>query len=150
MFHSDRDLLDMTNVTDEERMVSTGRLPIPGAVRAAIAEAHELFRDDSTGANAAHYPALAEVDPRLYGIAVAATNGELYSIGDAETSFTIMSIAKPFVLALVCEAVGTTVVRERVGVNATGYPFDSSIPIEIDRSISPIRWSMPGRWRPPA
>ena len=49
----------------------------------------------------------------------------MYAVGDAEVEFTIMSVAKPFVFALVCHVLGPEEVRERVGVNATGLPFNS-------------------------
>ncbi|MCP6756440.1 glutaminase, partial [Klebsiella pneumoniae] len=44
--------------------------------------------------------------------------------------FTIMSISKPFVFALVCDRLGTEEARGRLGVNATGLPFNSVIAIE--------------------
>ena len=49
----------------------------------------------------------------------------------ATTPFTIQSVAKPFQFALVCEALGHREVRERIGVNATGLPFDSVMAVEI-------------------
>src|SRR5690606_31887277 len=50
--------------------------------------------------------------------------------GDAAREFAIMSVSKPFVLALVCAAIGAEEVRDRVGVDATGRPFDSLEAIE--------------------
>ena len=41
-----------------------------------------------------------------------------------------MSVAKPFVFALACEALGAEEVRQKIGVNATGLPFDSLAPVE--------------------
>ena len=41
-----------------------------------------------------------------------------------------MSVSKPFVFALVCQALGVEEVRQRVGVNATGYAFNSLAGIE--------------------
>ena len=43
-----------------------------------------------------------------------------------------MSVSKPFVFALVCQALGPEAVRERIGVNPTGLPFDSLEAIERD------------------
>jgi glutaminase len=42
----------------------------------------------------------------------------------------IVSVAKPFTFALVCEVLGPAEVREKVGVNATGRPFNSPAGIE--------------------
>ena len=41
-----------------------------------------------------------------------------------------MSVSKPFVFALVCEALGPDAVRERLGVNATGLRFNSLEAVE--------------------
>src|SRR5215211_5929497 len=113
--------LDLTLLNDDRRTVSTGRLPLSEAVRAGIDEAHARFGDVRDGAVPSYYPALAEVDPDLFGIAVAATGGSVFSAGDSSLPFTIMSIAKPFVLALVLETIGPVEVKHRIGVNATGF-----------------------------
>ena len=44
--------------------------------------------------------------PDLFGICVVGTDGDVFAAGDADVEFTIMSVAKPFVFALVCEALG--------------------------------------------
>src|SRR5262249_48801092 len=82
------------------------------------------------GENSQVYPALARVPSDLFGVCVASTTGETYAIGDAEREFAIMSVSKPFVFALVAEALGVEEVRERVGVNATGLAFNSLEGIE--------------------
>ena len=56
--------------------------------------------------------------------------GDVFSVGDAEVEFTIMSVAKPFVFALVCAELGPDEVRNTSGVNATGLPFNSLEAIE--------------------
>jgi glutaminase len=61
---------------------------------------------------------------------VVGTNGNVYAVGDAEHEFTIMSVSKPFVFALVCEALGPGETRQKLGVNATGRPFNSLSAIE--------------------
>ena len=42
-----------------------------------------------------------------------------------------MSVAKPFVFALVCAAVGPARARQCLGVNATGLPFNSAAAVEM-------------------
>lgn len=110
--------------------VSTGVLPAPEVVQALVAEAHERFRPVAEGRVSEVYPALARVPPELFGISVVGTTGNVYPAGDAEHAFTIMSVSKPFVFALVCEAIGADRVRDRLGVNATGLPFNSLAAIE--------------------
>ena len=110
--------------------VSTGHLPSPEQVEAVVAEAHERYRANAEGENSQVYPALAATPSDLFGICVAGTSGRIYSVGDAETEFSIMSVSKPFIFALVCQALGPERVRERLGVNSTGLPFNSLEAVE--------------------
>jgi glutaminase len=110
--------------------VSTGRLPPAGFVEELVAEAYARYRGDGDGAVSNVYPALGEVSRELFGICVAGVGGATFSAGDAEAEFTIMSVAKPFVYALVCEQLGGGRLRELVGVNATGLPFNSLAAVE--------------------
>ena len=111
--------------------VSTGHLPPPEEVQALVEEAHRRFQAGTEGRCSRVYPALAQADPRLFGICLAETNGRIHAAGDAELRFAIMSVAKPFVFALVCQALGPEEVRERLGVNATGLAFDSIMALEL-------------------
>jgi glutaminase len=99
-------------------------------VRALVTEAYERFRANAEGATSDVYPALARVQPRLFGVCVAGTSGNLYEAGDAGVEFTIMSVAKPFVFALVCRHLGPEDARRKLGVNSTGLPFNSAAAVE--------------------
>ncbi len=110
---------------DESTYVSTGHLPAPDTVQALVTEAWERFRSNDDGANSTVYPALARVPRDLFGVCIVGTSGRVYPAGDVEHPFTIMSVSKPFVFALVCEALGIEQVRQKVGVNATGLAFNS-------------------------
>jgi glutaminase len=112
--------------------VSTGHLPPDELVQRLVDEAYNRFKTVDAGENAQHYPALARVPRDLFGICVAATKGVLFAAGDVDYEFTIMSVAKPFVFALVCQALGAQEVRAKIGVNATGLPFDSVMAVELD------------------
>ncbi len=116
----------------EAGYVSTGRLPRREQVQQLVTQAYELYRSNRDGENAAVYPALAEVPSDLFGICVVDTEGTCYSAGDSEVEFSMMSVAKPFVFALICQALGAEASRETVGVNATGLPFNSLAAIERD------------------
>jgi glutaminase len=109
----------------EPAYVSTGQLPRADLVRSLVAEAHERFKSVSEGKNSAVYPALARVPSELFGICVVGTSGNVYAVGDAEHEFSIMSVSKPFVFALVCQALGHEEARRKLGVNATGLAFNS-------------------------
>lgn len=113
-----------------EPFVSTGSLPTPEQIQSLLDEAHRLFAPHREGTNSQVYPALARVSPDLFGLCITGVSGRVYTAGDADFEFSIMSVSKPFVFALVCEAIGVEEVRAKVGVNATGYAFNSLAAIE--------------------
>src|SRR5262247_2029484 len=133
-----------TQVESRERTgdgyVSTGHLPSPEMVKALVSEAYERFKSIGEGRNSDVYPALARVPRDLFGICVVGVSGNVYSAGDAGHAFAIMSVSKPFVFALVCQALGADVVRERLGVNSTGLPFNSFEAVErsADGATNPL------------
>jgi glutaminase len=120
------------NDSQPSSYVSTGALPTADAVSALLADAHARYRQERGGAISSTYPALATVSPDLFGICVSSTGGRIFEVGDAGTEFTVMSVAKPFVFALVSAALGVDHVRTSVGVNATGQPFNSIAAVERD------------------
>lgn len=121
---------------DAAPYVSTGTLPTAERVQALVSAAYERFRDNSDGHNSTVYPALARAPQDRFGVCIARTTGETFLAGDAAAEFTIMSVAKPFVLALVCQLVGPDEVRRRIGVNATGLPFNSLAAIELSGGVT--------------
>jgi glutaminase len=110
--------------------VSTGALPARSRVRDLVDEAHRRYRADRQGRVSQVYPALARVPAELFGVCVVGVDGAVYCTGDADYEFAIMSVSKPFVFALVCELIGAPGVRDMVGVNGTGFPFNSLAAIE--------------------
>lgn len=113
-----------------DRYVSTGGLPVDTTVAELVQAAYERFRENGDGVVSDVYPALTRVDPDSFGVCVAATDGRVFEAGDSRQSFTIMSVAKPFVFAWTCQAVGVEAIRSLVGVNATGLPFNSVQAVE--------------------
>ena len=49
-------------------------------------------------------------------------------------------MSKPFVFALVCDAIGQDEARRKLGVNSTGLPFNSVMAIELntERTMNPM------------
>lgn len=120
--------------------VSTGHLPDPEWVRRLVLEAYERYRGLDEGKVADYIPALARVPRDLFGIVVAGVNGNVIEVGDVNHLFTIQSVSKPFVFALVCQEIGYLEARAKLGVNATGLPFNSVMAIELnaDRTMNPM------------
>lgn len=112
-------------VTWDSPRVSTGRLPGPEEVRRLVVAAHGEVAGIADGAVSDVYPALARVSPDLFGVCVVGVTGASFGVGDVDHGFALMSVAKPFVLALVAERSGFDVVRDFVGVNATAAAFNS-------------------------
>jgi glutaminase len=110
--------------------VSTGHLPAPELVMALVAEAYARYKPNTDGENSQVYPALARAPCDLFGVCVVGTSGRIYPVGDTDRDFSIMSVSKPFVFALACQSIGAEQVREKIGANATGLPFNSLAAIE--------------------
>jgi glutaminase len=120
----------VARATGGARYVSTGALPPPERLQALVDDAYERYLPVAEGEVSQGYAELAGVSPDLFGLAVVTTTGRQHTAGDADLPFAIMSVAKAFTLALVCDAVGPEEVRDRVGANATGLPFDSVAAVE--------------------
>src|ERR1700741_5271799 len=94
-------------------------------VEAAVREAYEKFRSDTSGKNADYIPYLAQVDSRLFGISVVTTDNQIFELGDVKYSFSIQSISKVYTLALAMEELGYDKVFQRIGSEPTGRAFNS-------------------------
>jgi glutaminase len=104
-------------------------------VQKAVDAAYGKFRNLKEGKNADYIPALAKVDPNLFGIAVVTTDGKVYTAGDIKTEVSIQSISKVFTMAQVIQEQGLDSVAKRIGVDATGARFNSIIAIEGVRTV---------------
>lgn len=112
--------------------ISTGHLPPVETVQELVDKAYARFKDVDEGRNSTVYPALARAPRDLFGVCVAGVEGDLHAAGDADHEFTIMSVSKPFTFGLICQALGAEEARAKLGVNATGLPFNSIMAIELD------------------
>ena len=110
----------------------TGRLPSDGFIDATLDDIHRRYRGLDDGEVADYIPILAEADPDWFGLSLIESAGTVHETGDADIAFSIQSISKAFVFALVCQARSTELVHERVGVNNTGLPFNSVMAIELN------------------
>lgn len=96
----------------------------------AVKDAYDKYRSLQEGKNADYIPALAKVDPNIYGIAVVTTDGKIHSMGDLKSEVSIQSISKVFTMALVMQESGVNAIRDNMGVDATGQAFNSIVAIE--------------------
>ncbi|OZM83544.1 glutaminase A [Pseudonocardia sp. MH-G8] len=112
--------------------VGTGAVPAGPRIDDLLVRAHEHAARHREGAVADYIPILADADPEAFGLCVADVEGGLHERGDTRTAFSIQSISKAFVYALLSEAFGHERVLEVVGVNNTGLAFDSVVAIELN------------------
>ena len=98
-------------------------------VEAVVREAYDKFKTDMNGKNADYIPYLAQVDSKLFGIAVVTTDNQVFTLGDVKYSFSIQSISKVFTLALAMEELGPNKVFEKVGSEPTGRAFNSPLAV---------------------
>ena len=85
--------------------VTVNRLCASG-LQAVVDAAYKKFKDLKEGKNADYIPALAKVDPNLFGIAVVTADGKVYTAGDVKTEVSIQSISKVFTMAQVIQEQG--------------------------------------------
>ena len=86
------------------------------------------------GKQADYIPALAKVNPDQFGMCIHTIYGEIYSIEQAETRFSIQSISKVFALAM-CLSLKGDGLWERVGKEPSGTAFNSLIQLEVEKGI---------------
>jgi glutaminase len=101
-----------------------------GPYQNALNAAHAKFKDLKEGKNADYIPALAKVDPNIFGIALITVDGKIYTVGDITSEVSIQSISKVFTMALVMEEQGAMSIENNMGVDATGQAFNSIVAVE--------------------
>lgn len=74
---------------------------------------------------ASYIPELAKANKSHLGVCVTSPSGDLHFAGDYNAPFTMQSIVKPLILLMALSDKGAKRVRELVGVEATGKPFDA-------------------------
>ncbi|HEY3386926.1 MAG TPA: glutaminase A [Saprospiraceae bacterium] len=112
----------------------------PEKINAALDEAFTKFKDVKEGKNADYIKELANVDPKIFGIALVTTDGTVYTKGDVTSMVSIQSVSKAFVMAQIIEALGHQAVQDKIGVDATGEVFNSIVAVERMRGkeINPL------------
>src|SRR5690606_3977458 len=108
-------------------------LPSDAEIRAALEAAHSKYRGLKEGKNADYIPALAKVDPKLFGITLVTADGRVFTAGDVKSEVSIQSISKVFTMALVMEEQGPQAIMDNMGVDATGQVFNSIVAVEQDK-----------------
>ncbi len=94
-------------------------------------QVHGLY---GQGKVASYIPALAQVSPCQFGMAIALVDGRCVSTGNAHTPFSIQSISKLFTFVLALKLLGDDV-WQRLGREPSGAAFNSMVQLETEKGI---------------
>lgn len=95
---------------------------------------NEVLPYSGRGKVADYIPALSEVNPGQYGIAIETLQGDSILKGEAEVNFSIQSISKIYTLAMVMRHLGEQL-WSSVRTEPSGNPFNSLVQLENERGI---------------
>ena len=102
----------------------------PAQIDAALKAAYSKYQNLDEGKVADYIPALAKVDPKIYGIVLVTVDGKVYTAGDITSEISIQSISKVFTMARVIQDSGPDAILNNMGVDATGQVFNSINAVE--------------------
>jgi len=108
----------------------------PADFQRVVDEAYAKYKGLNEGSNADYIPILTETPSDLFGVVIVTRKGTVYSAGDVDYKFSIQSVSKPFTAALVMTQQGPNALREKIGLESTGLPFNSKLSLEIHKARS--------------
>ncbi|MGH1440114.1 MAG: glutaminase [Cellvibrionaceae bacterium] len=94
----------------------------------------EVTENYGKGKVADYIPDLKKVDPNQFGLALRTVDGQEFTIGSADTEFSIQSISKLFTLMLSLDTIGDTL-WQRVGREPSGMRFNSLLLLDSEGGI---------------
>ncbi len=109
-------------------------------IQKVLDDAYNKFKDLQEGKNADYIKELASVDPKIFGIALITTDGQVYTEGDIQSMVSIQSVSKVFTMAKEIEDLGPQAIQDKIGVDATGMRFNSIVAVELQKGkeINPL------------
>jgi glutaminase len=97
-----------------------------------IREAH---LSDMNGQTPYYIPLLRQVNTDAFAFQMHCLEGEILSLGDETLTFPLMSVIKPFLLLYLLTHLGEDLVFQRVGKQASSYPFNSLTQLQEDNGF---------------
>ncbi len=94
----------------------------------------EVINEYGQGNVADYIPGLAQVDPQQFGMALRTVDEQEFTVGAADTAFSIQSISKLFTLMLALDIVGEEL-WQRVGREPSGMRFNSLVLLDSEGGI---------------
>src|SRR4051812_5374307 len=128
--------------TETSTVSSAHAAAVPSAesLQRAVNEAYGRFKSDTSGSNADYIPYLAGVPSDLFAVVIVTVDGQVFSAGDTNYSFSIQSCSKVFTLAQVMQQSGEEAVLKKIGVEPTGMPFNSitALGLHENQAVNPL------------
>ena len=122
--------------------IARGPAPDPAVkdFQRVVDASYARYKDLKEGKNADYIPILTETPSDLFGVVIVTRDGKIYSAGDVDYEFSIQSVSKPFTAALVMSQQSPEILKEKIGVEPTGLPFNSKMALELyqARSVNPL------------
>jgi glutaminase len=128
-------LVAQTAYTRAQSARGTAGVLTTSAIDGAVNAAYSKYRGLQEGKNADYIPALAKVNPNLYGIAIVGPDGRIHTAGDVTSQVSIQSISKVFTMARVIQDQGAGAIEKRIGVDSTGMRFNSIVAVEMANKL---------------
>jgi glutaminase len=114
---------------------SGARAPISADLAQLQRDAESVIAGLAENRDGEIYAAAVEgADPEHLALAVARVDGRLFSVGQSDVRFPLMSVSKPFTYALALQQRGVDFMIERIGVSATGFPYNAIAAGAVRRS----------------
>jgi glutaminase len=114
--------------------------PSAADLQRVVNEAYAKFKDDTSGKNADYIPYLASVPSNLFGVAIVTADGQVFTAGDVNYSFSIQSCSKVFTMCEVMQESGADAVLKKIGVEPTGQAFNSVTALGMfgNKAVNPL------------
>ena len=126
--------------TEQAAPMTMAATPSASDLQRVVDEAYAKFKDDQSGKNADYIPYLASVSSNLFGVAIVTADGQVFTAGDVNYSFSIQSCSKVFTMAQVMEESGEDAVFKKIGVEPTGMAFNSVTALGMfgNKAVNPL------------
>ncbi len=111
---------------DDLAAIVQGMKTAASPFRSVLNELHRTYRSDCEGTPYQDISELARADPHWFGICVVDKSGQVYEVGDSQHTFTMQSLAAPFLYGLALMKRGRDAVSDQIGVSPADERFDLS------------------------
>ena len=121
-------------------MQTDAAIPPADTLQRVVNEAYDQFKSDTSGKNADYIPYLASVPSDLFAVVIVTTDGQVFTAGDTNYSFSIQSCSKVFTMAQVMQESGEDAVLKKIGVEPTGMAFNSitALGLHENQAVNPL------------